>query len=123
MKESYQILIIILIHYIGDFLFQTEDMATNKSKSNYWLMAHVTVYSFVWIIIGLFFYPLIIVMCFALITFICHFITDYFTSRWTGRLYMAKKYYGFPAFFSVIGLDQVLHYAQLIICYEFLKTI
>jgi hypothetical protein len=123
MITEYQIIIIILIHWVADFLLQTQKMAINKSKDNYWLFLHVLVYSLIWFFIGLFFFNIIIVLLFSIITFICHFITDYFTSRWTSKLYKQEKYYGFPAFFSVIGLDQFLHYLQLIICYEYFTTL
>mgnify|MGYP003453949244 CR=1 FL=1 len=48
------------------------------------------------------------------ITFVFHWITDYLTSRWTTKLYKKKDWYGF---FTVIGLDQFLHAAQLVITY------
>ena len=123
MKPEYQIIILIYIHWIADFLFQTKEMALNKSKNNFWLFAHVFVYSMTWFFIGILFYKPEQVVLFIITTFVCHFITDYFTSRWTSSLYEKKIYYGFPSFFSVIGLDQFLHYFQLIVCYEYFKTL
>lgn len=123
METEYQIILIILIHWVADFLLQTQKMAINKSKNNYWLLAHVLVYSAVWFFIGLFFFKLMPIMLFTATTFIFHFITDYLTSRWTSKLYKQEKYYGFPAFFSIIGLDQFLHYLQLILCYEYFTTL
>ncbi len=123
MKTEYEIIIIIFIHWVADFLLQTSKMATNKSRNNYWLFTHVFVYSIVWLFIGLFFFKPILVVLFSLITFICHFITDYLTSRWTSKLYKEQKFYGFPSFFSVIGLDQFLHYLQLILCYGFITNL
>jgi hypothetical protein len=120
MKTEYQIILIIFIHWVADFLLQTKTMATNKSKNNYWLFTHVFVYSLTWFIIGISMFDLKPVIQFTVLTFIFHFTTDYFTSRWTNKLYKRKKYYGFPSFFSVIGLDQFLHYLQLIVCYEIL---
>jgi hypothetical protein len=128
MKTEYVILLILFIHWVADFLFQSEEMAKNKSKSNKWLAIHVLVYSLVWLIIGtvVSFFTSEFCVCdvakFYAITFVCHFITDYGTSRWTSKLYEDSKFYGFPSFFSVIGLDQWLHYAQLIITYDLLKT-
>lgn len=123
MNIEYQIIIIIFIHWVADFLLQTQKMATNKSKNNYWLFAHVLVYSITWFVIGLFLFKIKSVILFTITTFIFHFITDYLTSRWTNKLYKKEKYYGFPAFFSVIGLDQFLHYLQLILCYEYFTTL
>jgi len=122
MRIEYQIIILLFIHWVADFLFQTKDMATNKSKSNMWLFTHVSTYTTVYGAVGLFFFPPMQVIGFCAATFFFHFITDYFTSRLTSKLYAAKKYYGFPSFFSVIGGDQWLHFVQLILCYTYFTT-
>jgi len=54
---------------------------------------------------------------------VLHWITDYCTSRWTSKLYKGNKFYGFPSFFSVIRLDQFLHYLALIISYTYFKEL
>lgn len=118
MDIEYQILIILFIHWVADFLLQTSKMATNKSTSNKWLFFHVFDYSIVWLFIGIFFFNYKDVILFSTITFICHFITDYFTSRWTTKLYKVQN---FRKFFKVIGFDQYLHFIQLILTYKFLK--
>jgi len=123
MKTEYQIIILIFIHWVADFLLQTQSMAMNKSKNNRWLLAHVTVYSASWFVVGMFMFDLLPVVLFTVSTFICHFITDYMTSRWTSSLYKQGKFYGFPGFFSVIGFDQFLHYLQLILCYEYFSKL
>lgn len=120
---EYQIILILFIHWVADFLLQTKRMATNKSKDNYWLFAHVLIYSITWFVIGAFFFNVISVLLFTITTFICHFITDYVTSRWTSKLYKQEKYYGFPSFFSVIGLDQFLHFLQLILSYKYFTSL
>jgi len=130
--------IIIVIHYIADFAFQTEDMATKKSKEFGWLIMHTMLYSWIWIFGTLFLFSFdcdssvfgkcidtIKVFKFIGITFIAHTLTDYFTSRWTSKLFADKIYYtGIPNFgaFSVIGIDQVLHYAQLFLTYYYLAS-
>jgi hypothetical protein len=116
-----EVLSILFIHWVADFLLQTKQMATMKSKDTIWLLIHVAVYSFTWFFIGAFFDPLKSALFFV-ITFMCHFITHYFTSRWTSKLYRDSKFYGFPSFFSVIGLDQWIHYAQLFLTYEWIKN-
>lgn len=115
---------ILFIHWVADFLFQTEWQAKNKSTSKYALTMHILGYSTACLLIcnaySILTHNYLMVALFPPITFICHWITDYFTSRWTSKLYSKKKYYGFPAFFSVIGFDQFLHYAQLIITFQLL---
>jgi hypothetical protein len=57
------------------------------------------------------------------ITFISHFITDYITSRIVKRKFENNEYGSpIPNFgaFSIIGFDQVLHYTQLFLTYQFL---
>jgi hypothetical protein len=123
-----QAVIILFFHWVGDFLFQTTSMATHKSKSNYWLSVHVFYYTVgispLWILImwskGSFTAGLLPGLLWLVVAAGLHWITDYFTSRQTSRLYAEKKYYGFPAFFSVIGLDQWIHAACLLLSYEYL---
>lgn len=126
MAIEFEILYMLFIHWVGDFLLQNTNMATNKSKSNYWLSMHVLTYTATWIYpvwaYDIWIHPLSIwsIILFLLVTGVSHFITDYFTSRWTSKLYKAEKWYGFPAFFSVIGLDQLLHFTQLILSYKYI---
>lgn len=112
-----QILLILFFHWVGDFLLQDTNMAINKSKSIMWLTKHVKAYMF-----GMLPITYLIVhyggsvedaFMWWIINGILHWCTDYCTSRWTSKLYAAQKFYGFPAFFSVIGLDQYIHYACL----------
>ena len=129
MKTEHQIILLLFIHWVADFLLQNESMAKNKSKSNGWLLLHVLTYSFSWLFIGavLYFYNEIFtvkqILAFVYITFVCHFTTDYLTSRWTSKLYKDSKFYGFPSFFSVIGFDQWLHFAQLILTLDYIRTL
>lgn len=128
-----EIFTIIIVHYIADFIFQTDEMAINKSKSNLYLFRHVFIYTLVWLTGTILFcipqmnnfttelwsiYVLKFVIIFPLITFICHFITDYYTSRWSSYLYQKGERHNF---FLVIGFDQILHYLQLFITYNLLK--
>lgn len=131
MTVEYQIIIILFVHWVADFLFQTKWMAENKSSQWYPLLAHTITYTFIFWIAGLTAYIIknrgmasidyLHIFEFVVITFICHTITDYFTSRWTKRLREQEKYYGFPSFFSVIGLDQWLHALQLIVTFTILN--
>ena len=120
--------IIIFIHWIADFVLQTDWQAQNKSKSNFALLSHTSNYSLVWLL------PICLVfgkmkegsttewifwssIYFGIITFITHTITDYFTSRLNSKLWSAGKVH---YFFVSVGFDQVLHYGQLFLTYYFL---
>lgn len=130
--------ILIVIHYIADFMAQTEEMALGKSKSIKILLKHTGTYT------------LVFYVCFALwcayqnhighitihdmgwdlrlflffpITFVFHTVIDYVSSRITARKFTKKEYYtGIPNMgaFSIIGLDQVIHYGTLFLTYHFL---
>lgn len=114
------ILLIIVMHYIGDFLCQTEYMAINKSENIYALVSHTFVYTFVVTVPMLFLLPHSST-AFLFITFIAHSITDYYTSRINKKLYKkAQNTKNARPFFNMVGLDQVLHYTQLFTTYYFL---
>ena len=118
------ILVILFIHWVADFVFQTDKMAQGKSKNWGDLLRHTATYSFVFYVI-LPFYALYMgdkyVMWtgtqFVVITFIAHTLQDYFTSRLNSRLWEKKEVH---YFFVSIGFDQFLHFAQLILTYHFL---
>lgn len=114
-----QIIIVLFIHTIADFFLQTKEMAMNKSSSNKALLKHVYVYTLPWLI-GLFFFDMYNVLLFIFITFICHFVTDYITSRFTKKYYQDNRMYGFPGFWTTIAIDQFLHILQLILTYNFI---
>lgn len=120
---------IIVVHWIADFIFQPEELALAKSTSVKALLGHTIIYSIMWTFFaGVLFssecdssafgycVDLIKVSEFILITFVIHTITDYFTSKIVKRRF-DSKYYGSPipnfGAFTIIGFDQVLHYAQL----------
>lgn len=115
-----EIFSIIIMHWIADFVFQTDKQA--KGKSNNWsdLLSHTTTYSIIWIVPVLAICALsnsFIILWFIPITFVAHTITDYFTSRLNGKLWADGKVY---YFFVAIGFDQILHYVQLFLTYYFL---
>lgn len=118
-------LFIIIGHWIADFIFQAEQWALGKSKNMKDLLSHTMVYSllmtgFVYGLSG--FKELGMSLLFGLITFVAHTITDYFTSRIVSKKFAAGEYGSpIPNFgaFTIIGFDQVLHYVQLFLTYQY----
>ena len=127
----YIILVVLAVHYIADFIFQTREQAENKSSSIGFLLSHVMRYSNV-VFIGLqafivlplinydatFYHPAVVgtwgllglnVLTLLYIN-ITHFGVDYITSRINARLYKKKK---MNEFWNLIGLDQLLHLTSL----------
>ena len=124
-----EIFIILIVHWIADFWLQTDKQAKGKSKNWRDLLSHTGNYSLVWFLIVLFFgifnknqtteYYVYSTILFVLITFICHTITDYFTSRLNSKLWQKGEVH---YFFVAIGGDQILHYIQLFLTYQLLKS-
>lgn len=119
---------LLIVHFVADFLFQTDKMALNKSKSNEWLTKHALVYATPFALWG---------FTFAVVTFLTHWATDYITSRCTSKLFFFrndaldgcdpplqtewrlvpwKRHW----FFVVIGLDQLIHFTTLALTYRLL---
>lgn len=117
-----EILSIIILHWIFDFVLQTDKQAKGKSTSNRQLTMHVLTYSTGWLITAniyaIFTNNWYMIALFAPITFICHWITDYFTSRLNSKLWAKGDVHNF---FVSVGFDQVLHYVQLFLTYALLK--
>jgi hypothetical protein len=103
-------LYIFLIHFLADFTLQTSEQAEKKSSNNLLLFYHVSTYAIAWLIAAWIILPFPLAFIFASITFICHFLTDYVTSRLVKSFFDKKDYHNG---FVVVGFDQLLHYVQL----------
>lgn len=135
-----EIFVLIIGHFIADFVLQDVDWANNKSISNKTLLKHTVTYSLFWYLVMVGFSvwgnhfngPTVEelgwtpwIMLFPIITFFFHTLTDYFTSRVVKKMFERKEYGTHlpnTGAFTVIGLDQVLHYLQLFITYKLLTT-
>lgn len=112
---------IILIHWIADFVCQSD--ADAKGKSSNWinLLSHTGIYTLIWIIPVLCYGTMtkcsLSLLLFLPITFICHTATDYYTSKVNSLLWKENKMH---EFFVSIGFDQVLHYVQLLLTFYLL---
>ena len=92
---------LLVAHFLGDFILQSDWMASNKSKRWDALALHVALYAVCFLWWG---------WLFAVITFALHFAQDAVTSRINSRLYAAGQRHWF---FVGIGADQLLHFALL----------
>jgi len=127
MRSEYYIILILLIHFISDFLFQSRKMGRNKGKDISWLTIHVLVYSIVTTIGWSILLPINFteIKSIFVITFYTHWITDYITSKGSGYCYLKmidgkvvnKERWEF-LFWSVIGFDQFIHSLTLILTYS-----
>jgi predicted DCC family thiol-disulfide oxidoreductase YuxK len=141
-------LYILAVHWFADFVLQTHWQASNKSKRLDALTAHVVVYTGVLGLLtgALFRYGLALPhpwpwIYFVLANGVLHWITDYFTSRWsapifaraidyTHRIMMYRDMHGakpedgllhledqaghnWHNAFVVVGFDQLIHQTTL----------
>jgi len=106
---------ILFAHFLGDFLFQTNDMALNKSTSIKWLSLHVLAYTFSLFAVAVFILGTKGLLLFLFWNALLHWIVDFFTSKVIARLSSLsnKKW-----FYTMIGFDQFLHAATLIVTYD-----
>jgi len=108
----------LFVHFLADFTLQTSEQAVQKSSSNKFLAYHVGTYSLMWLLASfIMLQSWYLALIFSLITFVCHFITDYATSR-IGKPFWEKQDYHNG--FVVVGFDQLLHYVQLHYTFELL---
>lgn len=111
MTLLWQFLALLGAHWVADFVLQTHWQASNKSKRNDALFRHVLVYTAcLGATSAVIFRPGLGWLAFTWLNFALHFGTDYFTSRWTSRLYAKQDWHNF---FVVVGLDQLIHQTTL----------
>lgn len=110
MHFFYGLLYLLSVHFIADFVLQTDWMAQNKSKDWLALTLHVGVYTtalqlavipLLW-----FSFPSEGLRVYAITNGILHFATDAITSRINSRLWADKKVH---YFFVGVGADQLVH--------------
>ncbi len=105
------------MHWLFDFVCQNDNMAINKSNSNYWLSVHVLVYSVGLVAMGVILLPPKSSWYWIIGNAIAHWVVDWCTSRVNARLYTNHRHW----FFVNIGLDQLIHYACLLLSLEYFK--
>lgn len=90
-------LLLLLMHFVADFLLQNHWMASNKSKDWRALVAHCGVYALVFLLLG---------WSFAVITFVLHVAVDSVTSRITSRLWVGSVSAAVDPDQSYVKIDQ-----------------
>jgi len=96
-------------HWIGDYVFQTSKMATQKSSHIGWLLIHVVVYTSVVGAGALLIFSWREGVRFALVNGGLHLVTDFFTSRLAARFSSTPR-----IFYPILGFDQFIHISLLV---------
>lgn len=100
------LLILLSVHFVADFVLQTDWQAKNKSKNWEALTRHVAVYSLCFVPVAFWYLPVAHAGGFVVLTFTLHFFTDAITSRINSRIWADGRVH---AFFVGIGADQLSH--------------
>jgi hypothetical protein len=108
MNGPIAIIALLFLHWVADFVLQSDDMSKKKSSHTGWLAFHCVVYAVVFALLG---------WVFALWMFVSHFVIDFVTSRINKKLWEAKQVY---YFFVSVGFDQLLHFACIFYGAEYL---
>lgn len=110
-----KIIILILIHIIGDFFLQGTKLSVNKSSKSLSLLQHVGIYTLTLIILSPLWLGLTIVqgLVFSVINGLLHLLVDYITSKKKLKFWSNNE----NKYITFVGLDQVLHILILIITY------
>jgi len=98
------LILLFITHFVADFLFQTREMAKNKSSNFIYLTAHsfIIFISFLWAGIE-----------FAVFNALAHFVIDAYI--WNAYTFLRRKsgpdfkYWEDSLFYNFIGFDQLLH--------------
>ena len=118
------ILIILIAHFIGDFVLQSDKIASNKSKNSEILYVHCWLYSIPFYVSGTIISIIdskwnskecILFGLWILFNIHFHFVIDYVTSRITSKLWVNNKRH---LFFTAIGADLLIHYIVLLVTYK-----
>ena len=103
MIETGTMLTLLWVHFLADFIAQDDRTAQNKSSLGGWMAIHIGIYTAFLLPFGLFF---------AVVNGVAHFFTDLASSKMTTKLWNQDERHWF---FVVIGLDQFLHVAVLVL--------
>ena len=102
------VLVLLFLHFVGDFFLQNNWMALNKSKRfglNQHMVAHIAVLSLFYLPLG---------VTFVLANAAAHWLTDAVTSQLTTYFWRREQRHWF---FVVIGFDQFIHVSVLVALY------
>lgn len=114
----WHIILLMFVHWVADFVLQTDAMAKGKSSDSVVLLRHILAYTLAMAVPLVFIAPSVYAFwMFLVINFVAHFWTDFATSRLTTYFWLREERHNF---FVTIGFDQFLHAAVLLWSYNYL---
>ncbi len=114
-------LLLIIAHFLGDFMFQSSTMASKKISSLKYFGLHCLIYSGFTGLTLIWFKPLKNVVYAALIIIISHIVIDYFRNTILNKLSKKQRNHKNLDFVIIIA-DQILHLLIIIFSVHLLKS-
>lgn len=110
---------LVWLHFVADFVMQSDKVSKTKSGSNRVLLYHVALYSLPFCpFAAWYFKSYAVAAAFVYGNVAAHFVTDWITSRMTSKLWKAGEVHWF---FVVIGADQAIHMTTLVLSFYWLS--
>jgi hypothetical protein len=114
LNQPLQLIALLAIHWLADFVLQSQWMSVNKSKRLDALASHVATYTATLLVGSALVFGVHEIVSLALFVGangILHFFTDFVTSRITSRLWQQQREH---LFFVAVGFDQLIHQITLV---------
>ena len=114
LPQPLPLIALLAIHWLADFVLQSQWMSVNKSKRLDALASHVATYTGILFVGSALVFgvremaPLVL---FVGVNGILHLATDFVTSRITSRLWQQQREH---LFFVAVGFDQLIHQITLV---------
>lgn len=96
-------ILILLVHVVGDFTFQSKGLAKAKDKNVKYLLVHLLIYMIPMILVLMMLGKVRIVILYFFVVLISHFIIDLLKSK------LSKKYFNAFSHSLFFVIDQCLH--------------
>lgn len=115
--NTFLIIYLLFIHWIADFVLQSDKMAKEKSSNNLMLFYHSMIYGTLFAGATIMYNYGMEGILFGYLLGLIHFPVDYITSRINAKLYKAGKNH---EFFVSIGFDQLIHFITIFLLAKWL---
>jgi hypothetical protein len=112
-----RIIILILMHAVGDFFLQGKKLSRLKALKLPYLLEHAGIYTLLFIVLSPLVLGLTIIqgVIFSMANGILHLIIDYFTGKFKTKYFEVDE----SKYITAIGLDHTIHIVLLIGSYMY----
>lgn len=129
MFSIYEILIILVIHWLAEYPFQSDHVGKTKNHSLTSRLTYAAISSGNWLYIGFIWLmasfdhysmedPWAAVMDFFVITLLTRLIISYFFSKLIAKRFKVASFNGWKGGLTIMAIEQTLYLAQVFLCYD-----